>query len=81
MDNGSKYHKTIGSIGNNPHYVKVDVYDVLSAFGVACPARQHAIKKLLCAGQRGSKTAIQDLEEASVSIARAIELAKVAERK
>jgi len=33
----------------------IDIYDILVAYGVTCPARQHAIKKLMLAGQRGSK--------------------------
>jgi len=35
---------------------KVDVYAVPKAFDVRCPARQHAIKKLLCAGIRAKAT-------------------------
>lgn len=55
--------------------VWVDVYDVLLAFQVSCPATQHAIKKLLMPGSRGSKDKIQDLIEAHQSIARAINIA------
>lgn len=55
--------------------VNIDVYDVLKGFNVTCPAVQHAIKKLLCAGQRGNKGERQDLREAASSIYRAIELA------
>lgn len=51
-----------------------DIYDVLHAFNVANPAVQHALKKLLCPGQRGAKGVLQDLEEARKSIVRAIEL-------
>lgn len=54
--------------------ITVDVYDVLKAFEVKCPAIQHAIKKLLCAGIRGHKGRRQDLAEARASIGRAIEL-------
>jgi len=43
---------------------KVDVYAVLDAFAVVCPARQPAIKKLLCTGIRGKGNALQDLAEA-----------------
>jgi len=73
---GSKYHRTITqTIGDDVGLeIVVDVYDVLRAFGVTNPAMQHAIKKLLCAGLRGSKSATQDLREAVVSIERAIEL-------
>jgi hypothetical protein len=50
-----------------------DVYDVLAAFNVTCPMRQHAIKKLLAAGQRnGGKSELQDLKEALWSIQEAI---------
>jgi len=54
--------------------VDVDVYDILLAFGVSCPATQHAIKKLLMPGQRGSKDTLLDLKEARSSIDRAMEL-------
>lgn len=63
----SKYHKKIRK-------ETIDVYDVLVAFGVACPATQHAIKKLLMPGQRGAKDSLQDLHEAKQSIDRAIQL-------
>ena len=53
-----------------------DVYSVLAAFGVKCPARQHAIKKLLMPGQRGAKGEIQDLDEALVSVSRAIDMVR-----
>ena len=52
-----------------------DVYDVLLAWNVTCPATQHAIKKLLCPGVRGHKGYTQDLQEALHAIYRAIELA------
>lgn len=54
--------------------VNVDVYDVLKAWDVTCPAIQHAIKKLLMPGQRGHKNKLNDLEEAHAAIKRAIEL-------
>lgn len=53
----------------------IDVYDVLNAFGVTCPAAQHAIKKLLMLGKRGHKTELDDLMEARASVDRAIDLA------
>ena len=58
--------------------VTIDVYDVLNEYVVTCPATQHAVKKLLMAGQRGPKTVLQDLEEAKQAIERAIELEKEA---
>ena len=63
----SKYHRIING-------ETADVYDVLEAFGVTCPAIQHAVKKLLMPGQRGAKSKTHDLKEASASILRAIEM-------
>jgi hypothetical protein len=82
IDIGTKYHRMIkGSLIsvvsetlNTPTTVQVDIYDVLKAFEITCPARQHAIKKLLLAGGRGSKSERTDLEEAGNSIKRATEL-------
>lgn len=71
MSTGDKYLRQISRSGVS---TKVDVYDVLEAFHVTCPARQHAIKKLLCAGLRGKGSEEQDLREAGDAIARAIEL-------
>ena len=76
-DRGSKYHRTFTqTLPGDTHgrSVTVDVYDVLKAFGVTCPALQHAAKKILCAGLRGAKSATQDIEEAANSCRRAIEL-------
>lgn len=76
-DRGSKYHRTIRqTLPGDTHGLSltVDVYDVCRAFGVTCPATQHAIKKLLCPGLRGAKSAEQDISEAANSCRRAIEL-------
>jgi hypothetical protein len=71
---GSKYLRDVQLIGS-----KIDVYAVLVAFGVSCPARQHAIKKLLCAGLRGKGDELQDLREAVDAVRRAIEIKEAAE--
>ncbi len=63
----SKYHRQMPG-------PRIDVYDVLVGFGVTCPARAHAIKKLLATGQRGHKDEEQDLREAGQAINRAIGL-------
>jgi hypothetical protein len=44
-------------------YPAVDVYRVLSMFGVSDPCLQHAIKKLLVAGGRGHKDIGKDVQE------------------
>ncbi len=58
-----------------PDGLIIDVYDVLKAFEVTCPATQHAIKKMLMAGERGHKDKQTDLNEAIQSLQRAKELA------
>ncbi len=60
---GKKYLRTIFSPVDGKS-IRVDIYAVLEAFNVTCPARQHAIKKLLCAGLRNKGSQMQDLEEA-----------------
>jgi hypothetical protein len=76
-DRGEKYRRTIRETLKDrvcEIEITVDVYDVLSAFNITCPATQHAIKKLLLPGGRGAKDKIRDLQEAAVSIQRAIQL-------
>lgn len=68
----NKYEREITDRQGNS--ATVDVYDVLKAFDVTCPATQHAVKKLLCSGLRGHKDLQTDLLEAKESIVRAIEL-------
>ena len=46
------------------HLDSIDVYRVLDLFEVTDQAIGHAIKKLLCAGIRGSKGKAQDIQEA-----------------
>lgn len=73
----NKYTKQISeSLYCDRKPIDCDVYDVLEAFGVTCPAIQHAVKKLLCTGQRGHKDRMTDLQEAEVSIRRAQQLQK-----
>lgn len=71
-----KYFKQIKGkiIPEDQSMLYVDVYDVLKAFDVVCPAMQHAIKKMLCSGQRGVKDSVRDKREAIESINRSIEL-------
>jgi len=65
----------------NPKYDKptptgttMDVYDVLEAFTVTCPALQHLTKKSLNIGSRGFKDVMQDLIDIRDSAERAIGL-------
>lgn len=66
---------------NHDHYFKdvthlktIDVYRVLDLFGVSNPCVQHAVKKLLCSGQRGVKDTRQDVQEAITSLVRYLEM-------
>lgn len=72
---GSKYLRDIRCLVGG----KADVYAVLDAFNVSCPARQHAIKKLLCSGLRGKGDVMQDLHEARDAVDRAIQMETVRE--
>lgn len=60
----SHYHKNV------KHLETIDVYRVLQLFGVTDPCLQHAVKKLLCAGQRGVKPVAKDVQEAIDSLTR-----------
>jgi len=66
---------------NHSHYFKdvsglkhIDVYRVLLLFGVTDPCLQHATKKLLCAGNRGVKDELKDVQEAITSLTRYLEI-------
>lgn len=52
------------------HLDSLDVYRVLELWGVHHPALQHALKKVLAAGQRGAKSTAQDVQEAIDSLQR-----------
>jgi hypothetical protein len=64
----SKYHRIVKG-------VEIDLYDVLKAYGVTCPALAHAIKKAMLPGARHAKSFEQDVDEAIASLERAKELA------
>lgn len=55
-------------------YNKLDIYRILKLYNVNDPCLQHAIKKLLCAGKRGSKNFLQDVNEAILSLQRLLEM-------
>jgi len=76
---GSKYLREIHGVYSttgDKQSVQVDVYAVLEAFGVTCPARAHCIKKLLACGNRGKGNEMLDLIGAEAAVARAIDLQK-----
>ncbi len=72
---GSKYLRPMHHLVDG----KTDVYAVLEAFNVTCPALQHALKKLLAAGIRGKGDVLQDLTEARDAVSRAIQMQEARE--
>ena len=64
-------------VKQHSHYFKdvsnlqtIDVYRVLELFSVTDPCIQHAVKKLLVAGGRGSKDISKDIQESIDSLKR-----------
>ena len=55
------------------HLSKIDIYRFCDLYGVTGPL-EHALKKIACAGQRGAKDQIKDLNEAIDSIKRKLEM-------
>ena len=56
--------------------VMIDVYAVLKAFDVTCPAMSHGIKKGLLPGERGAKDSKKDKLEMISTIKRSIEMSE-----
>lgn len=63
---GNKYHRTIYGLCGTP--VKVDVYRVSDAFPTGSAPIDHAVKKMLCAGLRGHKDKLTDIDNAIESL-------------
>lgn len=75
-------HEILKAAQKHNHYRRdvrhldiIDVYRVLKLYGVTDPCVQHAVKKLLCSGQRGVKTESQDVREAIDSLNRHLQMA------
>ena len=71
----------IEQVRKHRHYFKdvsniaeIDVYAVLKLFDVTDPCLQHIIKKALCAGKRGHKDMMEDLQNIVDTAIRAVEL-------
>lgn len=63
---GNKYHRTIYGLCGTP--VKVDVYRVSDAYPTGSASIDHAVKKMLCAGLRGHKDKLTDIDNAIESL-------------
>ena len=55
---------------------KIDIYRLCELFEIKRKPIDHAVKKLICAGNRGSKDELKDYQEAIDSINRCIEMIK-----
>lgn len=64
----SHYHKDVS------HLKSIDVYRVLELFEVTDHTLGHAIKKLICAGKRGSKSFETDVREAADTLNRRLQM-------
>lgn len=69
------------SASQHPHYFKdvsglthIDVYQVLRLYEVTDPCLQHIVKKALCAGKRGSKDFVKDVQEIADTANRLVEI-------
>lgn len=72
---GAKYLRRIRpAVPGSGEPIKVDVYCVIDAFGITCPALQHALKKLLCTGNRGKGSKADDIKGVMDAMWRALEL-------
>lgn len=60
----SHYFKDVSTLN------KIDVYRVLDLYEVTDPCVQHAVKKLLVAGNRGAKDKSKDIQEAIDTLTR-----------
>jgi len=66
LKDGDKYIRTIYGLCGTP--VKVDVYRVSDAFPTGSAPIDHAVKKMLCAGLRGHKDKLTDIDNAIESL-------------
>ncbi len=73
---GGKYLRRIHSADGKGGPINVDIYCVIEAFCIYCPALQHAIKKILACGQRGKGNKIDDIHGTFDALWRALELEK-----
>lgn len=81
LDSINDQYAEIEQVRKHRHYFKdvsniaeIDVYAVLKLFDVTDPCLQHIVKKALCAGKRGHKDMMEDLQNIVDTAIRAVEL-------
>lgn len=81
IDSLNDQYAEIEQVRKHRHYFKdvsniaeIDVYAVLKLFDVTDPCLQHIVKKALCAGKRGHKDMMEDLQNIVDTAIRAVEL-------
>lgn len=77
---GAKYLRTIHPADGMGGPIRVDVYCVIEAFGITCPAMAHALKKILACGQRGKGSKVDDIRGVFDAMWRALELQEQREK-
>jgi hypothetical protein len=73
---GGKYLRRIRPADGAGGPINVDVYCVIEAYEIHCPALQHALKKILACGQRGKGDKVDDIHGVFDAMWRALELEK-----
>jgi hypothetical protein len=71
---GGKYLVTIHPADGVGAPIKVDVYCMIEALGITCPALQHAFKKIAFCGRRGKGGRMDDIHGVFEAMWRAREL-------
>lgn len=70
-----------GQDRKHSHYYKdvskldvIDVYRIIDLYNITDPCDQHALKKILCPGERGHKDIIQDTQDVIDTMRRKLEM-------
>ena len=71
--NGDKYMVMITE-RSTCKTISVDAYDIIIAVGITCPAKAHALKKIMFSGERGAKSYEIDVREAINSLEISLDL-------
>lgn len=77
---GGKYLRRMYSADGKGGPINVDIYCVIEAFKITCPAMQHALKKILACGQRGKGNRVDDIHGVFDAMWRALELQRQREK-
>lgn len=81
FDEHLRANSCIGQDRKHSHYYKdvskldvIDVYRIIDLYDITDPCDQHALKKILCPGERGHKDIIQDTQDVIDTMQRKLEM-------